>query len=98
MNNYEIIKRLGGGSFADVFLAKEKATSEMVAIKILKKKYPKFDGCCELPECKSLQKLCKDSLQTQKGYENIMKLKQIIFEKKTDKLNFVFEYMETDLY
>ena len=98
MEDYEIIKRLGGGSFADVFLAKEKSTSEMVAIKVLKKKYRKFDECCELRECKSLQKLCKDSLATQKGYENIIKLKQIIFEKKTGKLNLVFEYMETDLY
>ena len=98
MEDYEIIKRLGGGSFADVFLAKEKSTSEMVAIKVLKKKYRKFDECCELRECKSLQKLCKDSLQTQKGYDNIIKLKQIIFEKKTGKLNLVFEYMETDLY
>ena len=98
MEDYEIIKRLGGGSFADVFLAKEKATSDMVAIKILKKKYRKFDECCELRECKSLQKLCKDTLQTQKGYDNIIKLKQIIFEKKTGKLNLVFEYMETDLY
>ena len=98
MEDYEIIKRLGGGSFADVFLAKEKSTSEMVAIKVLKKKYRKFDDCCELRECKSLQKLCKDSLSTQKGYDNIIKLKQIIFEKKTGKLNLVFEYMETDLY
>ena len=98
MEDYEIIKRLGGGSFADVYLAKEKSTSDMVAIKVLKKKYRKFDECCELRECKSLQKLCKDSLQTQKGYDNIIKLKQIIFEKKTGKLNLVFEYMETDLY
>ena len=37
MEEYEIIKRLGGGSFADVFLAKEKSTSDMVAIKVLKK-------------------------------------------------------------
>ena len=98
MEDYEIIRRLGGGSFADVFLAKEKSSSDMVAIKVLKKKYRKFDECCELRECKSLQKLCKDSLQSQKGYDNIIKLKQIIFEKKTGKLSLVFEYMETDLY
>ena len=98
MEDYEIIKRLGGGSFADVYLAKEKSTSDMVAIKVLKKKYRKFEECCELRECKSLQKLCKDSLQSQKGYDNIIKLKQIIFEKKVGKLSLVFEYMETDLY
>ena len=98
MEGYETIRRLGGGSFADVYLAKEKSTNEMVAIKVLKKKYRKFDECCELRECKSLQKLCQQSLENQKGYSNIIKLKQIIFEKKTGKLSLVFEYMETDLY
>ena len=82
MDDYEMITRLGGGSFADVYKALEKSTGELVAIKVLKKKYRKFDDCCELREVKSLQILCKDSLQTQKGYDNIIKLKQIIFEKK----------------
>ena len=98
MENYEIIRHLGGGSFADVYLGKELSTSDLVAIKILKKKYRKLDQCYELREVQSLQKLCKDNLSSQKGYENIIKLKQIIFDKKTGKLNLVFEYMETDLY
>ena len=38
MEDYEIIERIGGGTFADVFKAKEKSTNELVAIKILKKK------------------------------------------------------------
>ena len=98
MEKYEIIKRLGGGSFADVYLGKELATSDMVAIKVLKKKYRKLDQCYELREVQSLQKLCKESLSSQKGYDNIIKLKEIIFEKKNGKLSLVFEYMETDLY
>ena len=98
MENYEIIRRLGGGSFADVFLGKEISTSDLVAIKVLKKKYRKLDQCYELREVTSLQKLCKENLSSQKGYDNIIKLKQIIFEKKTGKLSLVFEYMETDLY
>ena len=98
MEKYDIIRRLGGGSFADVFLGKEISTSDMVAIKVLKKKYRKLDQCYELREVVSLQKLCKDSLSSQKGYENIIKLKEVIFEKKTGKLSLVFEYMETDLY
>ena len=96
MEKYDIIRRLGGGSFADVFLGKEISTSDMVAIKVLKKKYRKLDQCYELREVVSLQKLCKDSLSSQKGYDNIIKLKEVIFEKKTGKLSLVFEYMETD--
>ena len=38
MEDYEMITRLGGGSFADVYKAREKSTGEYVAIKILKKK------------------------------------------------------------
>lgn len=98
MEDYEIIKRLGGGSFADVYQAKEKSTGDLVAIKVLKKKYKKFEDCCELREIKSLQKLQQDSLINEKGVNNIIKLKQIIFDKKTGVLNIVFEYMETDLY
>jgi serine/threonine protein kinase len=98
MEDYKIIKRLGGGSFADVFLANQISTGELVAIKVLKKKYRKYEECCELRECKSLQLLCKDSLQNEKGYENIIKLKNIIFEKKAQKFSMVFEYMETDLF
>ena len=98
MQDYEMIRRLGGGSFADVYLEKEKSTGELVAVKVLKKKYRKFDDCVELREVKSLQKIQKDSLSGQKGIDNIIKLKQIVFEKKTGTLNLVFEYMETDLY
>ena len=37
MEDYEIIERLGGGSFADVYKALEKSTKSYVAIKTLKK-------------------------------------------------------------
>ena len=97
MEDYEIITRLGGGSFADVYKAREKTTGELVAIKILKKKYKKWEDCLELRECKSLQKLHDESLLKKPGEENIIKLKQIIFINKTGTLNLVFEYMETDL-
>ena len=97
MDDYEMITRLGGGSFADVYKALEKSTGELVAIKVLKKKYKKWDDCNELMECRSLQKLHNDSTFNKPGEENIIKLKQIIFIKKTGTLNLIFEYMETDL-
>ena len=91
-----MITRLGGGSFADVYKAREKTTGELVAIKILKRKYKKWEECIELRECKSLQILNKSS-QNEKGIDNIIKLKRIIFINKTGVLNLVFEFMEKDL-
>ena len=97
MEDYEIIERIGGGSFADVYKAKEKSTGEFVAIKTLKKKYKKWEDCLVLRECKSLQQLLDDSLSDQKGINHIIKLKRIIFINKTGTLNLVFEYMKQDL-
>ena len=97
MDDYEMITRLGGGSFADVYKALEKSTGELVAIKVLKRKYKKWDDCQELIEVRSLQKLHNDKTYNKPGEENIIKLKQVIFIKKTGKLNLIFEYMETDL-
>ena len=96
-----MLTRLGGGSFADVYKAREKSTGELVAIKILKKKYKKWEECLELRECKSIQLLNKSSssptYNNEKGLEKIIKLKRIIFINKTGVLNLVFEYMEKDL-
>jgi len=92
-----MITRLGGGSFADVYKAREKSTGELVAIKILKRKYKKWEECTELRECKSLQILNKAS-SNEKGLENIIKLKRIIFINKTGVLNIIFEFMEKDLF
>ena len=91
-----MITRLGGGAFADVYKARDKLTGEIMAIKILKKKYKKLSDCTELRECRSLQILNKVS-SYEKGFDNIINLKNIIFTKKTGVLNLVFEYMEKDL-
>ena len=91
-----MLTRLGGGSFADVYKALEISTGEIVAIKILKKKYKKLEECEELRECRSLQILNKIS-SYEKGFENIINLKKIIFTKKASTLNLIFEYMEQDL-
>ena len=96
MEDYEMLTRLGGGSFADVYKARNKITGEIVAIKVLKKKYKKLEECNELRECRSLQILNKTSIY-EKGFENIINLIDIIFTKKTGVLNLIFEYCEKDL-
>ena len=98
MEDYDIITRLGGGTFADVYQGLEKSTKTFVAIKTLKKKYTKWEDCLDLRECKSLQKLHQEHLSSQPGNNHIIKLKQIIFIKETGTLNLIFEYMDEDLY
>ena len=97
MEDYEILERIGGGTFADVFKAKEKSAGELVAIKTLKKKYKKVEDCLELGEYKSLKKLLDKSLSEQKGFNNIVKLKNYIFIKKSGTFSLIFEYMKQDL-
>ena len=99
MDNYEILTRLGGGTFADVYKAIEKKTRELVAIKVLKKKYNSWEKCVELREYKSLKKLQEAaSTSSYKGIKNLIKLKEIIYIKETGILNLIFEYMEKDLF
>ena len=98
MEDYDIITRLGGGSFADVYKAIDKNTGEYVAIKVLKEKYSKWEDCLTLREVKSLQKLHENHLAYQQGVNNIIKIKQIIFIKESGTLNLIFEYMEKDLF
>ena len=88
MEKYETIEELGKGTFAIVVKAKELNTGEIVAIKILKKKYSTWNECIELREVKSLDIL--------KKHDNIIKLKEMI--RVEDTLHLVFEFMEKNLY
>lgn len=87
MERYKIIKEVGDGTFGSVWRAISKQTSEVVAIKKMKKKYYSWEECVNLREVKSLRKM---------NHPNIVKLKEVIRE--SDILYFVFEYMECNLY
>lgn len=90
VDKYEIIEKLGAGTFAEVFKAVEKETGQIVAIKKLKKKYSTWDECLDLREAKSLKKL--------NGNPHIIKLKEMIYVKENGSLNLIFEYMEKDVF
>ncbi|KAK2995152.1 hypothetical protein RJ640_025382 [Escallonia rubra] len=62
-------------------------TSEIVAVKKMKRKFYLWEECMNLREVKSLRKL---------NHPNIIKLKEIVRE--NNELFFIFEYMEHNLY
>lgn len=87
MNRYKTIKKLGDGTYGSVVKAVNKQTGELVAIKILKRKYKTWEECIQLREIKSLKKL---------NHPNIVKLKEVIRE--NDMLYLVFEFLEQNVY
>lgn len=82
MNRYKVIKQLGDGTYGSVWKAVNRQTSEVVAIKKMKKKFYSWDECMSLREVKSLRKL---------NHPNVVKLKEVIRE--NDELYFIFEFM-----
>ncbi|KAG9302139.1 hypothetical protein G9A89_020573 [Geosiphon pyriformis] len=90
MDNYEIVKELGDGSFGNVLQAQHKNTGLVVAIKKMKKKFSSWEKVCELREFKSLRGL--------PSHPNVIGLLEAFLIPQTRELNFVFEFMEVNLY
>ncbi|KAI8615376.1 kinase-like domain-containing protein [Chytriomyces sp. MP71] len=89
IDKFEIVKQLGDGSFGSVLMARNRDSRETVAIKRMKKKFRTWEECTQLREVKSLAKL---------KHPHIVKLKEVFRDPRTDELNFVFEYMDGNLY
>ncbi|XP_019188617.1 PREDICTED: serine/threonine-protein kinase MHK isoform X2 [Ipomoea nil] len=87
MEKYKILKELGDGTCGTVYKAINMRTSEIVAVKKMKRKFYDWEECINLREVKSLCKL---------NHPNIIKLKEIVRE--NNELFFIFEYMEHNLY
>ncbi|RMZ96397.1 serine threonine- kinase ICK, partial [Brachionus plicatilis] len=87
MEQYNIQKQLGDGTFGSVLLAIVKKSGEKVAIKRMKQKYYSWEECMSLREVKSLQKL---------RHPNIIRLFEVIRE--DNNLYMIFEYMNENLY
>lgn len=87
MERYRILKELGDGTCGNVYKAINTETSEIVAIKKMKRKFYFWEECINLREIKSLRKL---------NHPNIIKLKEIVRE--NNELFFILEYMERNLY
>ncbi|KAL2557016.1 Serine/threonine-protein kinase MHK [Forsythia ovata] len=87
MERYKILDELGDGTCGSVYKALNIGTSEIVAVKKMKRKFYYWEECVNLREVKSLRKL---------NHPNIIKLMEIVRE--NNELFFIFEYMEHNLY
>jgi len=87
MEKYQVHKQIGSGAFSSVSKATNKTTSEVVAIKKMKKKFSNWDECLSLNEIKLLTKL---------KHPNLIKLIEVI--RSNDELFCVFEYAQQTLY
>ncbi|KAK4492186.1 hypothetical protein RD792_002984 [Penstemon davidsonii] len=87
MEKYNFLEELGAGSCGSVSKAINMETSEIVAVKRIRRKFYSWEECLSLREVKSLQKL---------NHPNIIKLLEIVQE--NNELFFIFEYMEHNLY
>lgn len=74
MERYRPLGKLGDGTYGRVYKARDKKTSEVVAIKQLKTKFSSFDDCLRLRELQSLRALQK---QSNGSHVNIIDLKEV---------------------
>ena len=88
MNKYEIIEKVGDGTFGVVYEGRNRETKEIVAIKKLKGKFNSLEECLAKTEVKILEKL---------HHENIVELKEVLWEKNGD-ASYIFEYCDCNLY
>lgn len=89
-SEFRIIKKLGEGSFADVFMAQSNKTGEMFAIKRLKKKCKTVENVNHLSEINSLQIL--------QGHPNIIELRNLFYDSKSGYVSMFFELMDLNVY
>jgi len=66
MQKYQLLRRIGEGTFGDVYLAQDTESMENVAIKVIKRRTASLQTCLRLREVQALLQL---------NHPNIMKLK-----------------------
>lgn len=90
MDKYQFVKKLGEGAYGIVVKCVNKQTQEIVAIKKMKGQYADWDKCLQMPEVQSLKKLNNSPY--------IVRIKEMVHNKKEEEVNIVFEYCDKNLF
>lgn len=89
MEKYQFVKKLGEGAYGSVIKCVNTTNQELVAIKKMKGQYASWNDCLNMPEVTSLQRLNQSVF--------LIKLKEMIHNKKDNEVNIVFEYADRNL-
>ncbi|KRX09463.1 Protein kinase-like domain [Pseudocohnilembus persalinus] len=90
MDNFQIIKVLGEGSYGRVYKGKDQTTQEIVALKEIK-----FDDLSDGIPASTIREIT--ILKELKNEQNILQLKETIYQPEQKKLVLVLEYIDQDL-
>lgn len=90
MDKYKIIKKLGEGAFGVVIKGVNINNNQLVAIKKMKGEHADWNKCKEMPEVQALQKLNSSPF--------LVKILEMVHNKKENEVNIVFEFCERNLY
>lgn len=86
--DYEVLGRLGEGSFGKVYKAQDKRTGESVAVKQIKLGSRSWDEACRSTELQALRAL---------RHPFIVRLRELIRSQRDGGLYYVFEFVDSDL-
>ena len=90
MNKYAVAETIGEGSFAVVRTATARSDGTRVAIKTIKEKQRSWEACLGMRELRSLKSMGR--------HDNIVTLRELILDKETHNLHFVFEFLPCNLH
>lgn len=89
-SKYRFIEKCGAGAFADVIKAEQISTGKIVAIKRLKQRYKNVQEVTCIREVQALKASQSCNL--------VCRIIEILFDQRTGKLAFVFEFYDCCLY
>lgn len=90
MEKYKFIKKLGEGAYGIVVKCQNTQNQEIVAIKKIKDQYATWEDCVNMAEVQALKKLNQSVF--------LVKIKEMIHNKKDNEVNIVYEYCDKNLY
>lgn len=89
-HKYKLISKIGEGTFSEVLKALNTKTGKLVAIKRMKSVFRTIEQVNNLREIQALKRL--------QNHPNIIKLLEVMYDRQTGRLAFVFELMTCNLY